>query len=230
MCQHFERLALGGGRNRKDTKRRGRPLGESSNLLLHALEELAPPSLFPAEDEAPQCHDSSLSGKLNCPICLSLADRPLELTCGAIACMECCCRWVKHHSCATLSCPCCYDHQLDSSQIRRPPPMVSSLMEGLLVHCVKGCGKLVRLDHYRLHLDSNCHNHHQLEDSPSRMTLSEVLARPTSSPATPAEMRVAEHLVRRIIDHNGSDERVFKVPTRGQVKLIKHNNYSCIMI
>ena len=88
--------------------------------------------------------------------------------------------------------------------------MITSLIGGLLVHCVRECGKLVRLDQYQLHLGSNCRGHYE-ENSPSSTTLGEVLARPTSIPATPAEVRVAEHLVRRIIDYSSPDDRVFKV-------------------
>lgn len=72
-----------------------------------------------------------------------------------------------------------------------------------------------------MHLKGACQTHyHQLIDSPSSMTMSEVLSRPFTSPATPAEVRVAEHLVKIIMDHGtgeSSEERIFKIPRRGEV-------------
>lgn len=56
------------------------------------------------------------------------------------------------------------------------------------------------------------------------MTIQDVLAKPTTSPATPVEVRVAEHLVRRIMDQATSSstngQGVVKVRTRGQVSKI----------
>ena len=52
------------------------------------------------------------------------------------------------------------------------------------------------------------------------MAISDVLARPTTAPATPTELRAAEHLVRRMMDQGTSSEEsqgIVKVRTRGQV-------------
>lgn len=73
------------------------------------------------------------------------------------------------------------------------------------------------MDQYNRHLQSNCCSHcHQTLDSPSRMTLKDVLEKPTSSPATVAEKKVAEHLVRRILGNGGTEGKVLKLSTRGQ--------------
>ena len=56
------------------------------------------------------------------------------------------------------------------------------------------------------------------------MTLRDVLAKPVTVPATPAEVRVAGHLVRWILD-SGPNEQVVRVPTRGQVSMM-----SCIQL
>ena len=69
-------------------------------------------------------------------------------------------------------------------------------------------------------------------DSPSKMTISEVLSRPTNLPATPVEKKVAEHLVKKIInqqDENDSREGVVRVPTRGQVSM-NYQNLNIIAI
>ena len=52
-------------------------------------------------------------------------------------------------------------------------------------------------------------------NSLSRVTLRDVLSKPLSTPATPIERRVTEHLVQWLLDE--SPEEVIKVPTRGQV-------------
>ena len=48
--------------------------------------------------------------------------------------------------------------------------------------------------------------------------MSDVLSCPSNLPATPAERRVAEHLVRKIITQNEAESQgVLRVPTSGQV-------------
>ena len=85
----FESLALGGGQNRKETKHKGKSSGETPKALLQHLQSMASPHL-PEEDPTPQYHTSdSLMGKLCCPICTYLLDRPLEISCGAVVCMNC---------------------------------------------------------------------------------------------------------------------------------------------
>ena len=185
-------------------------------MLLKHLDDEAPESLLPTEDKTPQCQRSSVTEKLCCPICTLLLDRPIQLTCGAIVCLQCCQNWVMHRSSdAPLSCPCCYTHEFCSSQVRPPPGVIVSLVESLLVRCVRECGRLVKLEEYKKHLEANCRRHYQqCIHSPSKVTLKEVLEKPTTSPATVAEKRVAEHLVRIIIGI--TENQVFKVPTRGQ--------------
>lgn len=50
------------------------------------------------------------------------------------------------------------------------------------------------------------------------MTVGEVMAKSAQSPATPVEVRLTEHLVRRMMDQSSDGQGVVKVPTRGQVK------------
>lgn len=87
---------------------------------------------------------------------------------------------------------------------------------------------MVRVESYKKHLQEQCRTHYtyQVIDSPSKITIGEVLSRPTDLPATPAEKKVAEHLVRKIINHQGdsdSREGVVRVPTRGQVSMYYQN-------
>ena len=58
--------------------------------------------------------------------------------------------------------------------------------------------------------------HYQLQvNSPSRMTLRDVLSKPTIAPPTTAEKKVAKHLVGRLLSK--SPQQVIKISTRGQV-------------
>ena len=73
---------------------------------------------------------------------------------------------------------------------------------------------------YRKHIESKCQGHYHLDiNSPSKMTL-DVLEKPIQAPPTPAETRVAEHLVKRLLDSN--EEYVVRVATRGQVNPITY--------
>ena len=149
---------------------------------------------------------------LCCPICSAILNRPLQLPCGAVVCLTCCCKWIQYSP--TMSCPCCYSHTLQSSTTLQPPSLLTSLLEIVLVNCTKRCGKLVKIRQCREHLKANCKSHYdQLADSPSKMTIEDILAKPTTSPATPAEERASEHLIRRAVTSTG----VIKVRTRGQV-------------
>ena len=218
MCQHFNSCTYGGGKNRKADKHRGRPSGEVPKRVLEHAIQSAPDQLVPQDDPEPilfECATTTTEPRTQ------ILDRPIQLVCGTIICLRCCVSWIQYHH-PPLSCPCCY-FQLDSAHIRPPPPLVLSLVEGVLVQCVRGCGIIVKLGQYQLHLNGACQSHyHQLANSPSKVTISEVLSKPSTSPATPAEVKVAEHLVRKIMDQSSGDAKgVFKIPRRGQVsKLI----------
>ena len=108
---------------------------------------------------------TSLTEQLSCPVCTNILQRPIELSYGMIICSTCCSKWVAVCMAQRLqiSCPCCHSHLLDRQSIRPPPPLILSLLAGVLVYCGKGCGKLVRCDSYDKHVEGNCqgHYHHQ---------------------------------------------------------------------
>ena len=57
-------------------------------------------------------------------------------------------------------------------------------------------------------------------NSPSRTSIKDVLSRPTYLPATPAEKKITEHLVRKIMSYQGeSDEGVVRLPTSGLITI-----------
>ena len=124
--------------------------------------------------------------------------------------------------CSSLLCLCCYSDTFDSMHIRPPPAIVVSLLKELVLPCNKGCGKMVRLERYITHADDKCQGHYESTDSPSKMTMSEVLLRPSNVPVTPAERKVAGHLVKKILHHQSEPQGVLKVPTSGQVCIKSH--------
>ena len=218
MCDHFLTIAKGGGQNRKARKNRGRRADVITNTLEH-LETTVSPSLFPAHDH-PKYETTAVSNDLSCPICSAVLEQPLQLACGNIICYSCCYRWITATMSSPISCPCCYNHHLDTTTIHPPPPMVTNLLSGLLVTCSKGCGRLVRADQYTKHLDTNCTGHYHIQvNSPSKMTLRDVLSKPAIAPPTPAEKKVAKNLFERLL--NDSPEQVIRVAsTRGQVSRV----------
>ena len=86
------------------------------------------------------------------------------------------------------------------------------------VICSMGCNRAVRSDEYKSHLESQCkafysHSIH----SPSRTTIGDLLAKDRAKPPTPAEKRVAQNIITRMMAAEGSSNQVLQLPTRGQV-------------
>ncbi len=172
---------------------------------------------LPLEDPYPSYICSSLSGKLTCPICLSLLNRPVQLSCDSVICASCCCQAIQ--ALYSLACPCCYDHLLSSSTISQPSTFLLSVLDDLHITCVRKCGKSVKIRHYQEHLAGNCRSHYEDLNSPSKVTLRDVLDKPSSSPATSAEMMATHHLVRRVLcqeDSSSGASGIITVPTGGQ--------------
>lgn len=228
VCEHFHSCGRGGGQNQRvrHTGRAARPMGETCKGLIVHIKAIALPSLLPEEDPFPVCHDAPdyLAKNLNCPICVTIYDSPIELSCGYTLCACCCCKWLQFAG--SPMCPGCYgpdfqnSHILCTSAINPPSSLLTSLLDGVLVTCRRSCGKLVTLGQYIHHLEANCRSHYsQATSSPSKMTVGEVMAKSRQSPATPVEVRLTEHLVRRMMDQSGDSQGVVKVPTRGQVTI-----------
>ena len=196
------------------------------------IDDTAPESFLPAEESTPQYESKPLITQLSCSICCMVLNQPVELACGSIICASCCCQWIKYSDPQNIPCPSCYDDELNSFTITPPPPLLLTLLSDLQLHCTK-CGKLVKASEYIRHRDNNCELFSQpVMNSPSKVTLKDVLSKPLSTPATPMERRVTEHLVRRLLDE--SPEEVIKVQTHGQfscdiffVQANVHVTYMC---
>ncbi len=175
---------------------------------------------LPSEDPYPDYSSSHMTQKLTCPICLGLLNGPVLLSCDPAVCATCCCQAIQ--TSFSLKCPCCYSQLLSSATISRPPAFLVSCLNDLQVTCVRKCGKAVKIQLYQQHLAGKCRSHYEDLNSPSKVTLRDVLNRPASSPATSAEMRATHHLVRRVLNQEGSSSSsssIITIPTSGQVSI-----------
>ena len=96
VCAYFRRLQSmwkkqKGGRPAKGRKRRGRPTSGDAHTTLLEVQRIAPPSFFPEMSERSIQHIPASLGlnpsDVECPICLELLDRPIQILCGSVICM-----------------------------------------------------------------------------------------------------------------------------------------------
>ena len=190
--------------------------------MIEHIRAISPPPP-PNEDPNPQFVHTSLTDKLTCSICCEVVRSPVQLSCEHTICSHCCCKSIQ--VAYSLQCPCCYSHTLSSKTISSPSPLFMSLLNESVVSCIRKCGKMVKLQDYSHHLDHKCKTHYVNTNSPSKVTLKDVLCKPTTSPATVLERKAAHHLVRRLIYHGEGSSKatgVIKVPTSGQVNTYYH--------
>ena len=184
----LQQLSKGGGQNLKAAKHRGRQSGEAPRAVIEHIKLITPP--LPLEDQNPHFISTPLTKKLTCSVCSGIVNRPVQLSCECIVCSDCCCKAIQ-----TTYSPCCTEHTLSSSTIHPPSPLLMSLVNDFLISCVRKCGKTVKLQKYEKHLKGSCKSHYEEMSSQSKVTLRDVLSKPSTSPATPAEVKAAHHLV-----------------------------------
>ncbi len=94
-----------------------------------------------------------------------------------------------------------------------------SLLNDSIALCQR-CDRKVKMGSYRLHLESRCKDHTVNPNLPSKVTLKDILGKPATSPATPVELKAAQHLVRRLICQDSNTAEVIKVPTIVHLEII----------
>lgn len=244
-----------GGRPRKMTKGRGCPSQDSTApKLINYISALSSdiPSLKPHEMEyldgdaflappPPISMDSML-----CPICLAVLDVPLSLKCGHVVCRECLIKAVNYLP-THPSCPCCSTAIEGTADIMRPPDVLLQVIQSLRVKCnMPQCEATVNLGSLRQHyevshapstaspptpsrsplpgrLDSHPPN------TPSGVSLRQVLNAPVDKTPNDMEVRAATHLVKRMI-HSSSEcahGSSLQLPTGGQVSALHTITYCC---
>ncbi len=129
----------------------------------------------------------------------------VEMCCGKFVCCECIIRHLQDNEPLLISCQCCGSS--DDASPRPTAEVIVRVVGSLLVHCEhSGCGDVVQLQQLRGHLDSGCRM--SGAPSPSKTTLSQILARPLSAPPTNTERKVATSIVKRLISTGSSPEPV----------------------
>ena len=211
VCSHIASVQRGGA---KKKSKGGRPAEGGCQSVIRHIMSIAPPSFFPSASSSSQIYSADggspvTLADLECPICLNILDRPLELTtCGSIVCADCCCEWLKVAN--TLSCPCCYgDHLRTFSTIRSGPTLVLKLVGGLQTEC-RECNQVVKVANYHAHNCDTC------TQSPSEVRVEDVLQRPLSVPLTPIERKLQSSLARRSMA-TSPEENILQIRTGGQV-------------
>ena len=183
-------------------------------MVVEYINTLSSSPLPPTEDPHPQFITTSFTEKLICTICLDVVRTPVHLYCDNTVCAHCCCKHIQ--TSYSLQCPCCSRHALSSETISTPSPLFQSLLNESIVVCYRKCGNMVKLQDYTQHLNNHCTTHH-VNNSPSKVTLKDVLSQPSTSPATPVERQAAQHLVRRLMHQEQGAPGVVHIPTGGQV-------------
>ena len=163
-----------------------------THITQEALEYILPP------------HTPFTLGDVECPLCLEVLVRPLQLPCGAHCCTSCVCAWVQHTiTLDPLPCPCCIQsHALDTNQIMAAPSVLLKLLESLLV-CCRRCGKKVvgAAEKHLQHLESGCKLHLVLTDKDPTPTSHTISASPPDNILTLATRgRVRRHFIG--LDHH----------------------------
>ena len=148
VCKHLDAITRGGGQNKRARKNRGRPSGYSPTAAIAHIKQLVK-SLPHFVDSAEEViYTSDQAATLLCPLCLEVLDQPIELACSNLVCGNCCCKWIERSG--TLSCPCCYYHQLDDLTMYLLSTVVQDLLGTLKLSCTK-CHKTTTAAQYRLH-------------------------------------------------------------------------------
>ena len=218
ICELF-RSQSAGGRPKRERKNRGRPKKNILTKALQDIEEVAPPSWGPSKPLElarflPPAADLTLSD-LQCKLCRYILDRPIQMRRGKLVCMKCLEQyWQKNggEAMETYPCPSCDN----ASHNTAPTPAAHVLVKvirALLLHC-SVCRDTVRLEQLNNHLKSNCTDRISAP-SPSKLTVGQILCRPTDAPPTPTEKKVATSVVKRLL--HTSDSEVVSLPTAGQV-------------
>lgn len=217
ICKHFTAMCQGGGRSTVSSINKGRAVGETPTAVLRNAAEMAPDSYFPNSGTSlVNFTDSSLSAvgeSALCPLCMEVLDKPLELPCDMMVCLKCLTKWIQLSG--KLTCPCCFDHPLNSDHLKSPSNITMSILGSMQVVC-DVCTKSVQAKNYTKHLATMCSAY---IDSPSKATIRDILSQPSHVAPSPTERRVAGSLIKRMMAKN---EGVVQVPTsnRGQVLLL----------
>ena len=211
ICDHFKSFTSG-GREKKGTKKRGRPSDPDQASTVKCVKDVQPASFYPP-GLPPQYSD--VHSSLICCVCLEVLNRPILLPCNELVCGPCCSQWVAVSG--GVSCPRCHGCFMEGQGVREPPYAVMQILGGLTLSC-KECHQPVQAAQYLDHLNSKCRTGVVVE-SPSKLTVAEILATPTITPPSAIEKKAAGNILKRIMTQDSTATCAIKVPTSGQVSI-----------
>ena len=165
ISQHLKAVHKGG---RPQKKIKGRPSGTTPGEAIAHLRNIAPPSILKMPEDASLLEGSTVN---------TVVDRPLELECGKLACVDCCCKAIE--ASGNLTCPCCSTHKLDENSVRVPSSAVMDLLSDLMLKCKK-CSLTVPANQFETHRNKNCYLH------PTQVCAQDILNRPLEASPLPA--------------------------------------------
>lgn len=131
-----------------------------------------------------------------CPLCNKVLERPLELDCTKLVCADCLVSHIQQSG--QLTCPCCSSHPLITGFFRSPNTITMGIVGQLGMKCgfyetqVQACNLIS-------HVDSRCNLHSVPLNSPTIITVGEILEKPVESAPTPTERRVVGRVIKRLL-------------------------------
>lgn len=157
--------------------------------ILEYVESIASESYLPDGEDMPQFKETPVLSQLSCTICTLVLDQPVSLVRNVASGSATMQHLVLHAHAAmntsSTALPSDPHHRWSSHCFQ---VSYSTAEENVKSWYRQACIKK--------HLESNCENFYQpVMNSPSKITLRDVLSKPVTIPATPTERRVTEHLV-----------------------------------
>ena len=213
VCEHYTKLSKG-GRPRK-ARSTGRPTSDGYRAAIKRIRHIAPPTLCPdgVKQACIVVAETSSSTELQCPLCLNLLDRPVELlACRKLVCSECLVQRVEASE--SVICPVCNQKHLDNfSSIQEVSSLVSLVLRELVIRCHL-CLAEIKYGEYAEHISNGC-KEHTLDVT----TVEDILSKPLDCPLLPSEQQLQTQLTKRSLA-TSSEENILRVKTGGQVHVI----------
>ena len=126
------------------------PLADTPAQVVQHIMAIAPSETIQNSIVPPLANTQLLSAisEPNCPICLSVLRRPIQLPCERLVCACCLTEWIHLRG---SFCPCCYDTSpLECTQLKPASRMVQLLLIDVMVSCAS-CKRNVRAADYDTH-------------------------------------------------------------------------------
>ena len=219
-----------GGRPKKMTMNRGRPLPFTTRIMRDAPNSMK--SFIPLQPSRFLPTTFVAIEDLQYSICNYIVDQPVETPCRKLVCSLCIVRLFRLcDDVASLPCPSCKEvHEISNSSYPPVSKVVVKMLGELLLTCDEtSCSDIVALKNLKKHVTSGCKHDTHNTFSPSKLTVRQIISRPLTSPPTSAEKTAASRVVKRMLGCSNEPSTstspsgpIIKLPTAGQVRRFIH--------